>query len=125
MYRSSAAADGCAQCRLHIATCRWRAYAHVSDTLSAQLTTLTCFLYLQEVVGRAYARLLAEAALKLGSTAAFHALWPTQKLQQPWQLTIPALYKAMAAERVVFSAAQGGQWLLPGDAVYCDAAVDR
>ena len=76
-------------------------------------------------MGSAYARLLAEAAQKLGSTPAYYALWPTQKLQQPWQLTVPALYKAMAWERVAFSATSGGQWLLPGEAIYCDAAVDR
>ena len=101
------------------------AHDHDSVASSKQPRNLTSFTYLQEVVGRAYARLLAEAAQRLGSTAAFHALWPTQKLQQPWQLVVPALYTAMASERVVFSAAQGRQWLLPGDAVYCDAAVDR
>ena len=76
-------------------------------------------------MGHAYARLLADAAQKLGSSAAFYALWPTQRLQQPWQLVLPAVYSAMAAERVAFSPLSGGQWLLPGEAVYCDAAVDR
>lgn len=80
---------------------------------------------LQEVVGPAYARLLAQAARELHSSPAFYALWPVGRLQHPWALVPPALYAALAQERVVYSAADGGTWLLPAQAVYSDATVDR
>lgn len=80
---------------------------------------------LQEVAAPAYARLLAEAAPRLGPCAAFYALWPLQPVQAPWAALTSAMYAELAVQRVVHTAARGGAWLTPDQAVYADGAVQR
>ena len=83
------------------------------------------FVQVQEVAAPAYARLLAEAAYRLGPCTAFYALWPLQPVQAPWAALTSALFAELAVQRVVHTAARGGAWLAPDQAVYTDGAVQR
>ena len=80
---------------------------------------------LQDVAAPAYANLLAEAAQRMGSCPAFYALWPLQPVQEPWTALTSAFYAELAAHRVAHTAARGGQWLQPDQAVYVDGVVQR
>jgi hypothetical protein len=48
---------------------------------------------LQDVVAPLYARLLAEAAKRLGPQPAFYELWPRDGLAAPWDRLVSKLYK--------------------------------
>ena len=61
----------------------------------------------------------------MGSCPAFYALWPLSAVQEPWTALTSAFYTELAAHRVVHTAAGGGQWLQPDQAVYIDGAVQR
>lgn len=79
----------------------------------------------QDVAAPAYAQLLAEAAQRMGSCPAFYALWPLQTVQEPWTAVTSAFYAELTAQRIVHTAAGGGQWLQPDQAVYVDGVVQR
>lgn len=59
----------------------------------------------------------------LGSSAAYYALWPLEPVQAPWTALTSAFYTVLATQRVVHTAAQGGAWLVPDQAIYMDGAV--
>jgi sacsin len=80
---------------------------------------------LTDVAGPAYARLLAEVAATPGqSEAAAYALWPTVAPREPWGGCVRATYGALPPLRVLRTAARGGAWVTPRDAVLPDAAVE-
>ena len=85
-----------------------------------------CSCTVQDVAAPAYAQLLAESARKLGPVPAFYQLWPVQQsIREPWSILATALWKEVAAHAVVHTAAQGGRWITPAEAVYVDAVVQR
>jgi sacsin len=80
---------------------------------------------LTDVAGPAYARLLAEVAATPGqSEAAAYALWPAVMPREPWGGCVRATYRALPPLRVLRTAARGGAWVTPCDAVLPDAAVE-
>jgi sacsin len=80
---------------------------------------------LQDVAASSYAKLLAIAATKLGPVPAFYKLWPVQHLMEPWSVLAAAVLKEVASYAVVHTAAGGGRWITPGEAVYVDAVAQR
>ncbi len=62
--------------------------------------------------------LLAATKIEKFDLAAFYALWP-QKLDvsQPWNEVVDAFYRLIVDQPVVWSAAQGGIWVAPSDAI--------
>ncbi|KAK9808692.1 hypothetical protein WJX72_002029 [[Myrmecia] bisecta] len=82
---------------------------------------------LNEVVAPTYAKLLTAAAQKLGPCPAFFRLWPADVggLREPWRGAARRVLEEVAALPVVFTAADGGQWLRPAKAVYTEAATVR
>ena len=77
---------------------------------------------LEDAAAPAYARLLVEAARELGATAAFHALWPTGSVHEPWNSLLKQLYKSVVDLDlpVVYTNAAQGKWVSPKRAVFPD-----
>ncbi len=83
---------------------------------------------LADVVAEAYASLLVIAAKRLrgGSSPSQlstspntdpYALWPRDASSEAWSVTLKEVFKRLSTKPVLYSAAAGGQWCIPSDAV--------
>ncbi|KAK9798935.1 hypothetical protein WJX73_003884 [Symbiochloris irregularis] len=78
---------------------------------------------LEDLAAPLYADLLLAATqhLKHGS-AAYYALWPAQQPREPWAQLAQQLYLRIEDSPLIWSQANGGQWLKAGDALFPDEA---
>lgn len=79
---------------------------------------------LESAVAPAYAALLQEAAVLLGSCADFWRLLPLGQgsVPEPWLKVAAAVYARLAGRPVLYSPVDGGKWLAPARALLPDAA---
>ena len=76
---------------------------------------------LEDVVAPAYGHLLEKVALEIGPCDLFFSLWPTTGLE-PWASVVRKLYNFVAdfGVRVLFTKANGGQWISTRQAIFPD-----
>jgi sacsin len=80
---------------------------------------------LQDVAAPAYARLLeAAAAIPGAQPVSVYALWPAAVPREPWAGCVRGAFACLPSLRVLHTAARGGMWVAPQDALFPDAAVE-
>lgn len=77
---------------------------------------------LQDAVAPTFARLLLYASQVAGLTPAYTSLFPNLLPGQPWGSLVQSFYQKIAGLPIVRTAAEGGRWLKPADALLMDAS---
>ena len=74
---------------------------------------------LQDVIAPSYARLLETVQSELdGKVEQYYQLWPHHRPAEPWGLLVDTLYHMLLQQPVLWTKANGGQWVKPTEAVF-------
>lgn len=92
---------------------------------SGRIRSLWNRLLLEDVVAPTFAQVLLGVQAVLGPTNLYYSLWPIGAFEEPWNILVEHIYRAISNVPVMYSELDGGRWVCPIDAFIHDEKFSK